>query len=48
MVKKKALPTNPRHQHRVSRCGEQDHSSHDKKNVDHYEYPSLTHFIDER
>ena len=46
MVRKGFLP-NPKHQHRVSQCGEHDYSAHNKKNVDYYEYPSLTHFTDE-
>ena len=27
--------------------GEHDCSAHNKKNVDYYEYPSVTHFTDE-
>ena len=44
---KKVFPANPRHQHCVSRYGKHDCSSFDKKNADYYEYPSLTHFVDE-
>ena len=44
---KKALLANPKHQYRVSQCGEHDCSAHNEKNGDYYEYPSLTHFMDE-
>ena len=48
MIEGKAFLTNPKHQYRVSQCGEHDCSDHNEKNADFYEYPSLTHFIDER
>ena len=47
MVQRKAFPTNLKHQYCASQWGEHDCSAHNKKNVDCYEYPSLTHFMDE-
>ena len=47
MVEGKAFLTNPNRQYHVSQCGEQDCSAHNKENGDYYEYPSLTHFMDE-
>ena len=47
MVERKAFLANPKHQCRVSQCGELDCSAHNEKNVDCYVYPSLTHFGDE-
>ena len=35
------------HQYRVSQWGEHNCSAHNKKNGDYYEYPSLSHFMDE-
>ena len=46
MVERKAFLANPMHQYRVSQCGELDCSTHIEKNVDYYEYQSLTYFID--
>ena len=47
MVERKAFLANREHQYHVSQCGEHDSSDHKKKNVDYYEYPSLTHLMDE-
>ena len=47
MVENKTFLENPNHQYRVTQCGNHDYGAHSKKNVDYYEYPCLTHFIDE-
>ena len=47
MVERKAFLASPDHQYHVSQCGEHDYSAHNRKTVDYYEYPSLTHFVDE-
>ena len=47
MVERKAFLTNPKHQYRVSQCGEHDYSAHNKKNGADYMYPSLSHLMDE-
>ena len=47
MVERKAFLANPKHQHSTSQCEEHDCGAHNKKNVDYYEYPCLTHFEDE-
>ena len=44
---KKTFPLNPKHQYDISLWGEHDCSAHNKKNVDYYEYPSFSHFMDE-
>ena len=41
---KKALLVNPKHQYRVSQCGEHDCRANKKKNGDYYESPSLFPF----
>ena len=46
--KSKAFLANPKHQYPISQWGEHDCSDHNKKNIDYHEYPSLSHFIDER
>ena len=46
-MERKDFLANPKHQHRVSQCREHDSSAHNKKNVDYYGHPSLTHFLDE-
>ena len=46
MVECKAFLVNPKHQYHVSQCGEHDSSGRQKKNVDYYENPSLTHLMD--
>ena len=43
---RKAFLANPKHQHRVSLCGEHDCSANNKKNEDYYKYPSLPQFMD--
>ena len=47
MVEREVFLENPKHQYRVSQYGEHDCSAHNKKKVDCYEYPGLTHFMDE-
>ena len=47
MVERKAFLPNPNHQYHVCQCGEADCSPYNEKNEDYYEYPSLTHFMDE-
>ena len=47
MVERKAFLANQKHQYHVSQCGEHNFCAHKKKNADYYEYPSLTHFMDE-
>ena len=47
MVERKAFLANPKHQYRASQRGELDCSAHNKKNRDYYEYPILSHYIDE-
>ena len=47
MVEGKDFLAIPKHQYRVSKCGEQDCNAHHKKNGDYNEYPSLTYFTDE-
>ena len=47
MADRKAFIANPKHQHHVSQCEEHDCSAHNKKNVEYYEHPSLTHFKNE-
>ena len=46
MVEKEPFLANPKHQDRVSQCGEHDCSAN-KKNRDYCEYPNLFVFIDE-
>ena len=47
MVERKAFLANPKHQDRVSQCGERDCNANNKKNGDYYEYRSLSHFMNE-
>ena len=47
MVERKAFLPNPKHQYRVSQQREHDCIAYNKKNRDYYEYPSVTHFMDE-
>ena len=47
MVEKKPFLTNPKHQDRVSQCGEHDCSADNKKNEVYYKYLGLSHFTDE-
>ena len=44
MVERKAFLENPKHQYRVSQCGEDDCRAHNEKNGDYNEYASLSHF----
>ena len=44
---KQALLANPKHQHRVSQCGEHDYGANKKWNRDYYEYQILSYFLDE-
>ena len=46
MVDRKAFLANPKHQYRVSKCGEQDCSAYNEENGDYNENPSLFHFTD--
>ena len=45
--RKNAFLANPKHQYRVSQCGEHDCRANNKKSGDCYGYPSLYHFLDE-
>ena len=47
MVERKAFLANPKCQYHVSQCGEQDCSTHNKKNKDYYYYQSLAYFTEE-
>ena len=47
MMERKAFLANPKCQYYVSQQGEHDCNAHNKKNVDCFEYPSLTNFMDE-
>ena len=47
MVKRKAYATNPKLQYHVSQCREHDCSAYNRKNVDYYEYLSLSYFTEE-
>ena len=47
MVERKVFLANPKHQYRVSLYGEHDCGAYKKKSENYYEYPNLTHFIDE-
>ena len=40
--KKKAFLATPKHQYRVSQCGEQDCSASNIRNGDYHKHPSLT------
>ena len=44
---KKTFLANPNHQYHVSQCGELDCHANKKRKGDYYEYPSLSHFMDE-
>ena len=44
---KKAFLPNPNHQYDAFQCGEHDCHANNKGNGDYYEYPSLSHFMDE-
>ena len=47
MVEREAFLANPKHQYCVSKCGKHDCSAHKKKTGDYYEYPNLSHYVDE-
>ena len=47
MVERKAFPAKPMFQYYASQWGEHDCSAYNKKNIDYYDYPSLSHFMDE-
>ena len=47
MIERKTFLANPKCQYCVSQWGEHDCSAYNKNNGDYYEYPSLSHFIDE-
>ena len=47
MVEGIAFFANPKHQDRVSQCGEPDCSANNKKNGDYYGYTSLPLFTNE-
>ena len=47
MVEIIASVVNPKHQYRVSQCGEHDLVPITKKNRDYFEHPGLTHFMNE-
>ena len=47
MVERKAFLDNPKHQNHVSQWGKHDCGAHKKINGDYYEYPRLSHFMDE-
>ena len=44
---KEAFLVNPKHQYRVSQCGEHDYHAKNKTIRDYFEYPCLSHFMDE-
>ena len=47
MAKSKVSLANPKHQYRVTQCGEHDCSANIKKNEGYYWYPCLYHLTDE-
>ena len=47
MVEGKGFHANPKHQYRVSQCGEHDFSGHNKEKGDYFEFPSLSYSSDE-
>ena len=47
MVERKAFLANTNHQDCVSQYQKHDRSADNKKNRDYYEYPGLSHFMDE-
>ena len=47
MVERKTFPAKSKRQYHESQRDKHDWSANHKKNVDCYEYPSLTHFTDE-
>ena len=47
MVERKAFLANRKRQYHVSRCAEHECNANNKKNGYCYEYPNLSHFMDE-
>ena len=47
MMERKAILANRKHQYSISQWAGHDCGANNKKNGDYYEYPSLSHFIDE-
>ena len=47
IVERNAFLVDPKHQYRVSECGEHDCSTQNEKNGDYNKYPSFYHFMDE-
>ena len=47
MAARKAILANPKHQYCVSQCREHDCNANNERNKDYYEYPSLSHFMNE-
>ena len=47
MVERKAFAINPKHQYHLSERGEHDCSTHNENGGDYYNYPSLSHFMNE-
>ena len=46
-MERKTFLANPKHQYRLSQCGEHDCSGNNKNKGDYYGYPRLPHFTDE-
>ena len=46
MVERKAFLAIPKHQYRVSQCGEHDCTANNKMNGDYNKHPSLSNFMD--
>ena len=47
MVERKAFLANPKPQCHPPQCGEHDRSANNENNEYYYNYPSLSHFMDE-
>ena len=45
MVERKAFLADLKFPDHVSYCGEHDYNANNKKNEDHYEYPSWSYFM---
>ena len=43
---RKSFPANPKHQYRVSQCGDHNYSANNNNNGDYNGYPSLPHLMD--
>ena len=46
-VERKAFRSNPKHQYHAFQWEEHDCGAQNKKNGDFYDYPSLSHFLEE-